>query len=119
MGWVWADAAMGIVGAIVIARWSWGLMRDAGSVLLDATTTTAKDVEVREAIEADGDAHVTDLHVWRVGPGSYGVIVSLVAANPLAPEDYKRRIAMHTEYVHVTVEAHRCADHDTPALKAA
>ena len=119
LGWVWADAAMGIVGAIVIARWSWGLMRDAGSVLLDATPTTDKDAEVREAIEADGDAHVTDLHVWRVGPGSYGVIVSLVAANPLTPHEYKRRIAMHTEYVHVTVEAHRCTDHEAPALHAA
>ena len=84
-----------------------------------ATLTTDKDVEVREAIEADGDAHVTDLHVWRVGPGSYSVIVSLVAANPLSPEEYKRRIAVHSEYVHVTIEAHRCAGHETPALKAA
>ena len=119
LGWVWADAAMGIVGAIVIARWSWGLMRDAGGVLLDATLTTDKDIEVRAAIEADGDAHVTDLHVWRVGPGSYSVIVSLVAANPLAPEEYKRRIAMHSEYVHVTIEAHRCGGHETSVLKAA
>ena len=119
LGWVWADAAMGIVGAIVIARWAWGLMHDAGGVLLDATLTTDKDIEVREAIEADGDAHITDLHVWRVGPGSYSVIVSLVAANPLTPEEYKRRIAMHSEYVHVTIEAHRCAGHETPALIAA
>ena len=119
LGWVWADAAMGIVGAIMIARWSWGLMRDAGGVLLDATLTTDKDIEVRAAIEADGDAHVTDLHVWRVGPGSYSVIVSLVAANPLAPEEYKRRIAMHSEYVHVTIEAHRCGGHETSVLKAA
>lgn len=119
LGWVWADAAMGIVGAVVIARWSWGLMRDAGGVLLDGTVTTDKETEVREAMEADGDATVTDLHVWRVGPGRYGVIVSLVAADPLTPTDYKRRIAMHSEYVHVTIEAHHCAGHETPVLKAA
>jgi cation diffusion facilitator family transporter len=119
LGWVWADAAMGIVGAIVIARWSWGLLRDAGGVLLDGTLTVDKETEVRDAIEADGDATVTDLHIWRVGPGRYAVIVSLVAANPMSPEEYKRRIATHSEYVHVTIEAHRCVGHSVPSLKAA
>jgi len=81
---------MGLVGAAVIGRWSWGLMRDTGAVLLDATSTTDLEGEVREAIE-DGDARIVDLHAWQVGPGKFAAVVSLVAESPLAPTDYARR----------------------------
>jgi cation diffusion facilitator family transporter len=107
LGWRWMDAAMGIVGAGVIARWSWGLLRDTGAVLVDASKNPALETEIREAIE-DGDATISDLHVWQVGPGRYAAIVSLVAAAPLPPRDYARRITIHEELVHVTIEAHRC-----------
>jgi cation diffusion facilitator family transporter len=109
LGWVWLDAAMGIVGAAVIGRWAWGLMRDTGAVLIDAVGNRALEEEIREAI-ADGDAHVTDLHVWQVGPGKYAAIVSLVADQPLAPADYAAKVKVHEELVHVTVEVHRCED---------
>lgn len=107
LGWVWMDAAMGLVGAAVIGRWSLGLMRDTGAVLLDATSTTDLEAEVREAIE-DGDARIVDLHVWQVGPGKFAAVVSLVAESPLAPTDYAKRAQIHEELVHITVETHRC-----------
>lgn len=106
LGWRWMDAAMGIVGAVVIARWSWNLLRDTGAVLVDASANPGLEAEIREAIE-DVDTHIVDLHVWRVGPGRYAAIVSLVAAEPLPPADYAARVTIHEELVHVTVEAHR------------
>ena len=107
LGWAWMDAAMGLVGAIVIGRWSWTLMRDTASVLVDADAGSERYDEVREALE-DGDATVGDLHIWRIGPGKYAVIASLIAGNPLRPDDYASRLAVHAEYVHVTIEIHRC-----------
>jgi cation diffusion facilitator family transporter len=118
LGWRWMDAAMGIVGAAVIARWSWGLLRDTGAVLVDASANPGLEAEIREAIE-DGDARIIDLHVWRVGPGRYAAIISLVAAEPLQPEAYAARVTIHEELVHVTVEPHKCAGHHAPLLRAA
>lgn len=107
LGWAWMDAAMGFVGAAVIARWSWGLMRDSAEVLVDAVSNPELATEIREAIE-DGDATITDLHVWQVGPGKYAAIISLVAAEPLEPGVYASKVTIHEELVHVTVETHRC-----------
>lgn len=71
-GWNWMDPAMGIVGGLVIARWSWGLMRDTGAVLLDYLPPH-EDLpqEIRDIIEGDGD-EIVDLHVWQLGPVSFG-----------------------------------------------
>jgi cation diffusion facilitator family transporter len=118
LGWRWMDAAMGIVGATVIARWSWGLLRDTGAVLLDATANPALEQEIREAIEV-GDTKITDLHVWRVGPGKYAAIVSLIAAEPLPPADYAARLRGHDELVHITIEPHRCEGSHLSSLRAA
>lgn len=79
LGWVWLDPLMGIVGSVVIAVWSWSLMRDTGAVLLDATDA-ALEAEIRELVEGPGDAKITDLHVWRVGPGAHSAIISVVGA---------------------------------------
>lgn len=117
LGWAWMDSAMGIVGALVIARWSWGLLRDTAAVLLDASDNPTLEAEIREAI-TDGDAEIADLHVWRVGPERYAAIISLVAANPLSPSDYAARVTIHEELVHVTVEVHRC-DGEHPRLREA
>ncbi len=108
LGWSWADAATGVVGAVVIARWSWGLLRDTGRVLVDASANPGLEQEIREGIE-DGDAVITDLHVWQVGPGKFAAIVSLVADEPVSPAEYAARVTIHEELVHVTVETHRCA----------
>jgi cation diffusion facilitator family transporter len=106
LGWRWMDAAMGIVGAAVIARWSWGLLRDTGAVLVDASANPGLETEIRDAIEVD-DTRIVDLHVWRVGPGRYAAIISLVATEPLAPAAYAARVTIHEELVHVTIEPHR------------
>ncbi|WP_397476250.1 CDF family Co(II)/Ni(II) efflux transporter DmeF [Pusillimonas sp.] len=106
-GWTWADPAMGVVGALVIVRWSWGLIRDSGSVLLDATAESGQvQREIREAVEPTG-SQITDLHVWQVGPGHFAVIVSLVAREHQEPAYYKTMLAHIHELSHVTVEVQR------------
>ena len=111
LGWVWLDPAIGLAGAFVIARWAVGLMRDTGAVLLDAAGDPGLARAVRAAIEVD-DEKVNDLHLWRVGPGRHAAIVSLVTEVPLEPEIYKQRLAHLPQIVHVSIEPHRCPDHD-------
>lgn len=111
LGWVWLDPVMGIVGAIVIARWSWSLLRDTASVLVDAVPDRSIAREIARIVESDGDSKVADLHIWQVGPGQYASIVSLVAADPRPPADYKQRLTGISSLVHVTVEPNRCVGH--------
>ncbi len=106
-GWDWMDPLMGLVGAAVIARWSWGLLRDSGLVLLDAVPDRHLAEEMRERLEVDGD-RVSDLHLWRVGPGHNAAVVSLVSDRPAAPDHYKARLAGLPHLSHVTVEVLRC-----------
>jgi cation diffusion facilitator family transporter len=106
-GWTWLDPAIGIVGALVIAHWSWRLMHDAGAVLLDAAPDAELATAIRARLEQDDD-RIADLHVWRVGPGHHAAIVSLVSDSPLPVEDYKMRLADLGWLSHVTVEVHRC-----------
>lgn len=102
LGWSWLDPVMGVVGAAVIASWSWSLLRDTSRVLLDASDKHLED-EVREEVEGPGDARITDLHVWRLGPSAHGAIVSYVGS---APSDQVRtRLKRVHELAHVTVEA--------------
>lgn len=108
-GWLWADPVMGVVGALVIVRWSWGLLRDSGSVLLDAAAEgQAVRQEIHEAMASTG-SRVTDLHVWQVGPGHFAAIVALVAREPQEPAHYKALLAHIHELSHVTVEVQRQA----------
>ncbi|GGH58759.1 cation transporter [Comamonas phosphati] len=103
-GWTWADPAMGVVGALVIARWSLGLIRDAGSVLLDAGSQGEEvQQEIREAMAASGN-QLTDLHVWQVGPGHFAAIVALAARDPREPAHYKSQLAHIHELSHLTIE---------------
>jgi len=103
-GWLWLDPLMGIVGALVIARWSWGLIHDAGAVLLDVIPEGEElPDEIREALQGEGD-RITDLHVWQVGPGHHAAIISVVTTAPKAPTAYKDRLSHLHELSHVTVE---------------
>lgn len=103
-GWNWMDPAMGIVGGLVIARWSWGLMRDTGAVLLDYLPPH-EDLpqEIRDIIETEGD-EIVDLHVWQLGPGHHGAIVALRSPAPLPVAAYKAKLAAIHDLSHVTVE---------------
>lgn len=103
LGWVWMDPVMGIVGAMVIARWSWNLMRDTAAVLLDRTDTHVAD-EVRELVEAAGDARIADLHVWRVGPEARAVIVGVVTDAGVSGAAIRERLKPVHELAHLTVE---------------
>ena len=109
-GWNWLDPVMGVVGALVIARWSWGLIRVAGATLLDTVPDQRLARSVREQIEV-GDDRVTDLHLWRLGPGHAGLIVSVLSDAPQPPDIYKQRLAGMEGLSHVTVEVHACPNH--------
>ncbi|MCF7768532.1 CDF family Co(II)/Ni(II) efflux transporter DmeF [Achromobacter pulmonis] len=103
-GWLWADPAMGVVGALVIARWSWGLIRDAGTVLLDAAPQSGRmRRDIERALDA-GDGEIADLHVWQIGPGHYAAIVSLVTRHPRDSAFYKAKLAHIAGLSHLTVE---------------
>jgi cation diffusion facilitator family transporter len=102
-GWVWMDPAMGIVGALVIARWSVGLLRGAGAVLLDTVPDADLAATIRTRLESDG-TRVADLHLWRVGPGHLALIASLDTADPRPPEHYRARLAGLAPLSHITVE---------------
>ena len=102
LGWVWMDSIMGIVGALVILNWAWGLLRRTANVLLDATPSVAD--AVRRAVESDADNKVADLHVWRVGPGHLAAILTVVTREPRAPAHYKSLLAAIPGLSHVTVE---------------
>lgn len=101
LGWVWMDPVMGIVGAIVIARWAWTLMRDTAAVLLDRTDGHVAD-EVRELVETQGDARITDLHVWQIGPEAHAAIVSV--AGGVDADTIRTRLAPVHELAHLTIE---------------
>lgn len=117
LGWVWMDPVMGIVGSVVIAQWSFGLLRDTGRVLLDAEVPAERREAIRSAIESSEDNRVADLHIWRVGPRHLAAIVSLVTHAPRSPDHYKRLLAAHEDLVHVTVEVHACVECDGEATR--
>jgi cation diffusion facilitator family transporter len=104
-GWAWMDPVVGLVGAIVIATWSYALIRDTGAVLLDMTPDANMADNIRMALERDGD-RLCDLHVWRLGPGHIGAIVSLTTTRPRAPAFYRERLVAFRSLSHVTIEVH-------------
>jgi cation diffusion facilitator family transporter len=102
-GWLWMDPLAGFIGAIVIANWSVGLLRDTGGILLDRTPDPRMAEKVRHIIEAEGD-RVTDLHLWRLGPGHLGAIVSVATTGKQEAAHYRQRLARFADLSHVTVE---------------
>ncbi len=102
-GWLWIDPLAGIVGACVIASWAYGLVRDTGAILLDMNPDSRMTERVRAAIESDGD-RLTDLHVWRLGPGHLGAIVAVATAGSRGAGFYRQRLAQFRLLSHVTIE---------------
>ena len=102
-GWLWMDPLAGIAGAVVIASWSYGLVRDTGAILLDMSPDRAMEQRMREAIEVDGD-RVTDLHLWRLGPGHLGAILTVATARQRRPDYYRQLLDRFRSLSHVTVE---------------
>jgi cation diffusion facilitator family transporter len=108
-GWIWLDPVMGIVGGLVIARWSFGLVRDTSAVLLDAVPDEGQLADKIRARVEGADAQLTDLHVWQVGPGHHAAILAICARDPLEPAAYKEKLHDLESLSHVTVEVMRAA----------
>jgi cation diffusion facilitator family transporter len=106
-GWIWMDPAMGLVATIVILNWSWSLIRTAGAVLLDASPDPALPAKIAARLETEGD-RISDLHLWRLGPGHIGGIISLVSDHPESPSFYKKRLSDMHGLSHLTIEVERC-----------
>jgi cation diffusion facilitator family transporter len=102
-GWLWMDPLAGIVGALVIANWSYGLLRDTGKILLDMCPDALTTEKLRQTLEQDGD-EVQDLHLWRLGPGHLGAIVSVATAKPRSVGFYRALLQPYKALSHVTVE---------------
>jgi len=102
-GWLWMDPLAGIIGAVVIASWSYGLIRDTGAILLDMNPDQRLGQRMRDAIEAGGD-HVADLHLWRLGPGHLGAIVTVATEHARTCAYYRDRLAGFRSLSHLTVE---------------
>ena len=102
LGWSFLDPAVGMVGAVIILNWSFGLIRDTSGVLLDRVPDEAFCEGMRARIESPGDVRIDDFHVWQVGPGRYAAIVSL--SGPVSGAEVRRRIGSDPRLAHVTVE---------------
>lgn len=106
-GWVWMDPIVAFVGAFVIATWSYGLIKQTSLALLDADAPSALEREIRQAIEKD-DEVISDLHVWKLAPGQYAAIISVVAHAPAPAVEYKGRLRHLSSLRHLSVETARC-----------
>lgn len=102
-GWLWMDPLAGLVGAVVIASWAYRLVRDTGAILLDMNPDRSLTDELRQEIESDGD-RLADLHVWRLGPGHLGAVLSVVTGSARGPQEYRARLGRFPALSHVTVE---------------
>jgi len=102
-GWLWMDPLAGIIGACVIASWSYGLVRDTGAILLDRIPDVRLAKDLRTTIESDGST-LADLHLWRLGPGHLGAIVSVCPKEGRSSDYYRAKLARYRSLSHVTIE---------------
>ena len=107
-GLVWMDPFMGIVGAVLISKWSFGLLKDTSNTLLDKQASVEMQTAIQEAIEKKDDNRVADLHVWSIGPDIYAGALSIVTDHPLPVNHYEQLLPDHIGLVHTTIEIHQC-----------
>lgn len=106
----WLDPVMGLVGALLVALWARGLLRDTGRVLLDAEMDAPVVEEIREVVaQLPVLASITDLHVWRVGKDQYACILGLATQGVLSADSVRQALGVHDELAHITVEVNRLA----------
>ena len=111
-GWNWMDPIMGVVGAILVARWSIGLLRMSAGVLLDHQAPEELRTRVTQAVEAEAGNRVADLHVWSIGPGLWSAEIVVVTHEPQSPDHYRTLIPPELKLVHVLVEVQACPGPD-------
>ena len=107
-GWDWLDPIMGIVGAVIITRWSYGLLKQTGPILLDGSIEETYQAAVKETIEKDSDNQISDIHIWKVGANHYAAIISLVTHFPKSTEYYKELLNDFHKLSHITIEVNAC-----------
>jgi len=111
MGWTWMDPIMGIVGAIIITRWAYGLIKQSSPILLDASIDENYKEKIIKTIESDADNKISDLHIWRISANHYAAIISLVTHTPNSNEHYKSLLHDFHKLSHVSIEVHECKEH--------
>lgn len=116
LGWNWLDPVMGLVGALVILRWSIGLVIESAPVLLDAGIEETRERAVRARLEADTDTHITDLHIWRVSSHHYVAVISLLSHSSRTSGYYKDQLRDFPELAHVTIEIGECPENNAKDL---
>lgn len=107
-GWIWLDAAMGLVGAAVIIKWAYGLVNDTSAILLDGSVDKKVQLEILTALETDSDNRVTDLHVWYLNENYLAATIALVTHFPQSPAYYKQQLSHIPSLTHVIVEVNPC-----------
>jgi len=110
-GLIWMDPVMGIVGAILVCRWSLGLLRVTSAILLDKQGPEEITAKIKESIESVSDNRVADLHLWTIGPNLYSVILTVVTRHPEKPDYYKKLLPTDLGLEHTTVEVYQCDEH--------
>ena len=108
LGSAWMDPVVGIIGAILVSSWSFGLLRTTSGILLDKQGPESIRDRIRNSIETDEDSKVTDLHLWSIGPNIYSVVIAIVAHEPATPVQYKERIPKNLGLGHIAIEVHAC-----------
>ncbi len=109
-GWRWLDPVVALLGAVIIARWGWGVLGVSTRALIDGNGDVELQRQIRQRMEADGDTRVADLHVWQIGAQAHAAALSVVADAPRATAEYHRRLHDLGTLRHVTLEVHRCPD---------
>ena len=107
-GWNWLDPMMGIVGAIIITRWSYGLLKQTSPILLDGSIEEKYQSDIKEAIEKDADNLISDIHIWKVGANHYAAIISIVTQFPKSTNHYKALLRDFHKLSHITIEVNSC-----------
>lgn len=108
MGWNWLDPMMGIVGCVIITRWSYGLLKQTSPILLDASIEEEYQSAIKKTLEQDADNRITDIHIWKVAANHYAAIISLVTHSPNTTEYYKSLLCDFHKLSHITIEVYNC-----------
>jgi len=117
-GWSFLDPLMGIVGAAIITRWAYGLVKQTSPILLDGSIEQSYQHAVQKTIEEDSDNRISDIHIWKVSANHYATMISLVTNFPKPTEYYKELLNEFSELAHITIEVNECKDEDCEAVNS-
>lgn len=107
MGIIWIDPVMGIVGAIVILHWSYGLIKESSSVLLDKSVDVSTFEKISQTLDKRNTI-INDIHVWKIASTHQAAILSVSSPSPLSTEEYKKILSESLPQLsHVSVEVNK------------